>query len=51
MRWVISRFTMKKTGSAFVDVVTGDIVHYWKDCYGQAWLAVSKWGFRVSTKY
>jgi hypothetical protein len=51
MRWVISRVTMKKTGSAFVDVVTGDIVHYWKDYYGQAWLAVTRWGFRVSTKY
>lgn len=47
----ISRATMKKTGSAFIDVVTGDVVHYWIDKYGQAWMAVNRWGFRVKTKF
>jgi hypothetical protein len=42
-----SRFTMKPTGESFTDIVTWDIVQYWIDCYGDKWMAVSKWGFRV----
>jgi hypothetical protein len=42
-----SRFTMKPTGSSFMDVVTWDSVQYWEDCYGDKWMAYSKWGFRV----
>lgn len=45
-----SRFTMKPTGAAFTDLVTWDVVHYWEDCYGEVWMAVSKWGFRVKVK-
>jgi hypothetical protein len=44
-----SRWTMKPTGSSFMDVVTWDLVQYWEDCYGDRWMAVSKWGFRVKT--
>jgi hypothetical protein len=39
---------MKLIGNSFRDVVTGEIVRYWIDCYGTRWLAVSKYGFRVN---
>jgi hypothetical protein len=42
-----SRWTMKPTGASFMDVVTLDLVQYWEDCYGDKWMAVSKWGFRI----
>ncbi len=38
---------MKLTGEYFTDVVAGDLVRCWEDCYGDRWMAVSKWGFRV----
>jgi hypothetical protein len=39
---------MKKTAkNGFVDKVSGDVVHYWIDCYGCEWMATNKWGFRV----
>jgi hypothetical protein len=41
---------MKQTGEYFTDMVSWDIVHYWVDCYGDKWMAVNKWGFRVKTK-
>ena len=44
-----SRRTMKQTGEYFIDVVTGGIVFYWVDCYGERWMAERKWGFRVKT--
>lgn len=31
----------------FVDVVSGEYVRYWIDCYGVEWMAVKKFGFRV----
>lgn len=47
-----SRMSMVETGSSFTDVVTGDSVRFWMDCYGDEWMAVNKWGFRVKcTKY
>lgn len=42
-----SRMSMRPTGQSFMDVVTWDLVQYWEDCYGDEWMAVSKWGFRV----
>ena len=45
-----SRLTMKSTGKSFIDVVTGDLIQYWIDCYGNEWLSISKWGFRVKIK-
>jgi hypothetical protein len=42
-----SRWSMKPTGDSFRDTVNGDLVRFWKDCYGDEWMAVSKWGFRV----
>jgi hypothetical protein len=44
-----SRSTMQQTGEYFVDVVTGRIVFYWIDCYGDRWMVERKWGFRVKT--
>jgi hypothetical protein len=38
---------MKPTGESFMDVVTSELVHHWVDCYGDRWMAVNKWGFRV----
>ena len=38
---------MKPTGNSFRDVVTGDSVRDWIDCYEVEWMAVNKWGFRV----
>jgi hypothetical protein len=38
---------MKPTGQSFTDLVSWDIVRYWVDCYGDRWMAVNKWGFRV----
>jgi hypothetical protein len=42
-----SRWSMKPTGQSFTDVVTYDKVQFWKDCYGDEWMAVSKFGDRV----
>ena len=42
-----SRWSMKPTGEYFIDVVGGDIVRFWMDVYGDEWMAVNKWGFRV----
>jgi hypothetical protein len=42
-----SRWSMTPTGQSFMDVVTLDKVRYWEDCYGDRWMAVSKWGYRL----
>ncbi len=38
---------MKPIGKSFMDVVTWELVQYWEDCYGDRWMAVTKWEFRV----
>lgn len=38
---------MNPTGQSFTDVVSWDIVRFWVDCYGDEWMVVNKWGFRV----
>ena len=50
IKWFKSRWSMKQLDRSFYDSVGGDVVHYWIDCYGVEWMAVSKWGFRVETK-
>lgn len=47
IRNIKSRWTMKKIPKSFTDKVTGETVQYWIDCYGDEWMAVNKWGFRV----
>jgi hypothetical protein len=47
IKWLKSRWSMKPTGETFTDMVSWDIVKYWEDCYGDRWMAVNKWGFRV----
>ena len=42
-KWIKSRATMKRTGFAFTDIVSGKPVYYYKDCYKQEWMANSKW--------
>jgi hypothetical protein len=38
---------MTPTGESFTDMVTWDKVMTWEDCYGDKWMSVSRWGFRV----
>jgi hypothetical protein len=47
IKYLKSRWSMKPTGQSFTDVVVGDSVRFWVDCYGDEWMAVDKWGFRV----
>jgi hypothetical protein len=47
IKWFKSRWSMEKLDKSFYDSIDGDVVHYWIDCYGVEWMAVSKWGFRV----
>ena len=42
-----SRFTMQRTKRGFTDIVSGNYVFYWVDCYGDCWMAESRWGHRV----
>jgi hypothetical protein len=47
MRWLKSRWSMRNTGNAFRDTISWNQVYRWVDCYGDEWLAESRWGFRV----
>lgn len=48
MRWLKSWFTMKRQHCLFVDVVSGEKVFLYTDCYNQKWMAgFNCWGFRV----
>lgn len=38
---------MKKLGKSFYDTVAGEVVNHWEDCYGDEYMAVSKFGLRV----
>jgi hypothetical protein len=49
MSWIKSRWTMRKTGFAFRDDISWNQVYRWVDCYGDVWLAESRWGFRVKS--
>lgn len=53
MKALISMFTMKRTESAFRDVVSGEQVYYYIDKYGNKWLASYPYypfKFRINTK-
>lgn len=40
---------MTRLGHAFVDCVSGDDVHYWRDKFGNEWMAKGPWSlFRVA---
>jgi hypothetical protein len=48
MKWILSRLTMARTNEeGFIDIVAGDYVKYWIDCFGCKYLAVYKFGNRV----
>ena len=49
IRALRSRLTMKPTGEVFIDMLTWQLIQYWEDCYGDKWMAASKWGIRVKT--
>jgi hypothetical protein len=49
MSWIKSRWTMRKTGNSFRDDISWNQVYRWVDCYGDEWLAESRWGFRTKT--
>ncbi len=42
-----SRLTMVEVGCSFYDSISGDVVKEWVDSYGNRFLAVSRFGFRV----
>lgn len=49
IKWFKSRYTMQRMECLFVDVVNGEEVFKYKDCYGKFWQAHhNKWGFRVA---
>jgi hypothetical protein len=50
IKWFKSRWTMEQLDKRFYDSVSGDVIHYWVDCYGVEWMASYRWGFRVETK-
>ncbi len=50
LRRFISRITMRQTEFAFVDKVTNEKVYKWTDKYGNHWLAVHRFGFRIKIK-
>ena len=41
-------FTLEYRGFAFTDIVTGEGVFFYEDCFGDVWMKNSRWGlFRV----
>ena len=47
IKYLKSVFSMKKTGRSFYDSVGGNVVNYWKDCFGDEYMAVNRFGMRV----
>lgn len=48
IKWVRSWLTMKRKHCMFVDVVSGEEVFLYIDCYGQRWMAdFNRFGFRI----
>lgn len=45
--WLNSWLTMKRVEHLFTDCVSGKGVWLYRDCYGQEWMADSRFGFRV----
>lgn len=38
-------FSLKFRGFAFNDIVTGEAVFYYEDCFGEIWMKNSRWSF------
>ena len=48
MRALRSRLTMRRLDCAFIDMVSGQEVFNYEDCYGDRWLAHwNRFGFRM----
>lgn len=47
IHYLRSRWTMIRAEYLFTDVVSGEPVYEFVDCYGHSWMATSKMGFRV----
>ncbi|MER9652509.1 hypothetical protein NKJ26_03190 [Mesorhizobium sp. M0152] len=49
--WIAGDRPMRRIGTAFIDRVTGEPVHYFVDEYGSLWLATHRWSlFRIPSK-
>lgn len=43
-----SYLSLERIAYAFTDTVSGKVVYYYRDCYGDVWMKESRWGmFRV----
>lgn len=48
IKYIKSRLSMTLANKVgFMDIVSGDIVRYYIDCYGIEYMAISKFGYRV----
>lgn len=47
LKKIRSRLTMVIKDTLFYDHVEHRNVLLWEDCYGQEWMAISKYGFRI----
>ena len=47
MKWLKSRLSMRLVETLFWDKVNGKAVHLYIDCFGEYYMAQSKFGFRV----
>ena len=51
LKWLKSWLTMKRKYCLFTDIVSGEKVFLYTDCYGQKWMAnFNRFGFRVKTE-
>ena len=49
IKWLKSRLSMKVTKRVgFLDIVSGNYVRYWVDCYGVEFMSVYKFSHRVN---
>lgn len=46
-RWFESKRTMTYKGQAFLDHISGRMVNYYEDKFGDTYMANQKYGFRV----
>ena len=45
LSWLTGGRPMTYVGHAFLDVVVGKQVYYWRDHYGREWLAYHSWSW------
>lgn len=46
-RWIKSRLTMKKIKRLFIDIDDLKPMYRYDDCYGNSFMAKSKFGYRI----